>query len=284
METIVCPNCGANTTNYQNCEYCGSLLVRFENKHLPLDLTRYGHDAFTFNGLKEALRNNLEEQQKSNGQNHVHTFIRYGDTTLLEVMNPRATRNPVNLRIEGRNYHIDPFDINNINALSLTLCIRFCIPKAHNSLLGLFEESDIQAQECFLSMDIAPLFSVREDKLLSETNIVSGVVYSYFIDFGQDYEGAAKIISQYLLTQYNITEKDYSALSYHSEINTDTEIMQSNRTLQKKAKKKQLLVTVFGIMGLLVSIGMIVNGENIKGILGIVCSIILIFSSLQHKS
>ncbi len=29
VQTIVCPNCGANATNHHNCEYCGSLLVRF---------------------------------------------------------------------------------------------------------------------------------------------------------------------------------------------------------------------------------------------------------------
>lgn len=31
-QTITCPNCGANTTNHQNCEYCGSLLVQIANK------------------------------------------------------------------------------------------------------------------------------------------------------------------------------------------------------------------------------------------------------------
>ncbi len=268
METIVCPNCGANTTNYQNCEYCGSLLVRFENKHLPLDLTRYGHDAFTFNGLKEALRNNLEEQQKSNGQNHVHTFIRYGDTTLLEVMNPRATQNPVNFQIGGYDYHIDPFDINNINALSLTLCIRFY--KFSTRLGRSWDMSE--ERDRFLSMDIAPLFSVREDNLLTDANLVSGVVYSYFIDFGQDYEGAAKIISQYLLAQYNITGNDYSALSYHSEINTDAEIMQSNRTLQKKVQKEQSQLYWLLIISILGGIWMIMDGEQV--ILGILCIVL----------
>ena len=268
MESIVCPNCGANTTNYQNCEYCGSLLVRFENKHLPLDLTRYGHDAFTFNGLKEALRNNLEEQQKSNGQNHVHTFIRYGDTTLLEVMNPRATQNPVNFQIGGYDYHIDPFDINNINALSLTLCIRFY--KFSTRLGRSWDMSE--ERDRFLSMDIAPLFSVREDNLLTDANLVSGVVYSYFIDFGQDYEGAAKIISQYLLAQYNITGNDYSALSYHSEINTDAEIMQSNRTLQKKVQKEQSQLYWLLIISILGGIWMIMDGEQV--ILGILCIVL----------
>lgn len=28
IKTVVCPNCGANTTNLHNCEYCGSALVQ----------------------------------------------------------------------------------------------------------------------------------------------------------------------------------------------------------------------------------------------------------------
>ena len=28
IKTVVCPNCGANATNLQNCEYCNSILVR----------------------------------------------------------------------------------------------------------------------------------------------------------------------------------------------------------------------------------------------------------------
>lgn len=28
IKTVICPNCGANATNLQNCEYCGSILVQ----------------------------------------------------------------------------------------------------------------------------------------------------------------------------------------------------------------------------------------------------------------
>lgn len=28
IKTVICPNCGANATNLQNCEYCNSILVR----------------------------------------------------------------------------------------------------------------------------------------------------------------------------------------------------------------------------------------------------------------
>ena len=27
-KTIICPNCGAVSTNLENCEYCGSILVK----------------------------------------------------------------------------------------------------------------------------------------------------------------------------------------------------------------------------------------------------------------
>ena len=35
---LKCPNCGANATNHQNCEYCGSLLVRFVDKGISLQM------------------------------------------------------------------------------------------------------------------------------------------------------------------------------------------------------------------------------------------------------
>ena len=38
-----CPNCGASITNSLNCEYCGSLLIRFEAQNIPLNLVKYGN-------------------------------------------------------------------------------------------------------------------------------------------------------------------------------------------------------------------------------------------------
>ena len=32
IQAIVCPNCGANAHNHLNCEYCGSILVRFADE------------------------------------------------------------------------------------------------------------------------------------------------------------------------------------------------------------------------------------------------------------
>lgn len=41
MKAIVCPNCGANATNHENCEFCGSLLVRFEDLNIQYDEDNY---------------------------------------------------------------------------------------------------------------------------------------------------------------------------------------------------------------------------------------------------
>ena len=41
VQTIVCPNCGANASNHSNCEYCGSILVRFAGVEHQDDLAEF---------------------------------------------------------------------------------------------------------------------------------------------------------------------------------------------------------------------------------------------------
>ena len=65
LKTYVCPNCGANTTNAQNCEYCGSLLVRFVEKGIDLSHTSYLNNNAVFPGLVEELKRNLKLQSEN---------------------------------------------------------------------------------------------------------------------------------------------------------------------------------------------------------------------------
>ena len=65
LKSYVCPNCGANTTNTQNCEYCGSLLVRFVEKGIDLSHTSYLNNNAVFPGLVEELKRNLELQSEN---------------------------------------------------------------------------------------------------------------------------------------------------------------------------------------------------------------------------
>jgi len=55
LVSLICPNCGAATTNHKNCEYCNSLLVRFVDKEIEIDQSRYGKGAWTFPGLEDVL-------------------------------------------------------------------------------------------------------------------------------------------------------------------------------------------------------------------------------------
>lgn len=65
--TITCPNCGANTTNHQNCEYCGSVLVRFIDQKVEIDNDWYNKDAPVISGLIEKLQQNLQLQESTPG-------------------------------------------------------------------------------------------------------------------------------------------------------------------------------------------------------------------------
>ena len=66
IKTILCPNCGANTTNHQNCEYCGSMLVRcYEMMDIDEDsdeedikgvLKLFGKSAYTNKFLCERVK------------------------------------------------------------------------------------------------------------------------------------------------------------------------------------------------------------------------------------
>lgn len=54
-----CPNCGAAAKNHKNCEYCGSLLIRFVEKGIELP-QHYRNNNKVFSGLIDALKENLE--------------------------------------------------------------------------------------------------------------------------------------------------------------------------------------------------------------------------------
>ena len=65
LKSYTCPNCGANTTDARNCEFCGSLLVRFVEKGIDLSQTTYLDDTETFPGLINALKQNLQLQEST---------------------------------------------------------------------------------------------------------------------------------------------------------------------------------------------------------------------------
>ena len=177
-----CPNCGANATNHQNCEYCGSLLVRFVEKGIDLSKTSYMSDAEVFPGLTEHLRRNLR-MQKENPEEFVASDIFFklpdGDIKVHSV-----------LRTSLSNWTDDvPID-------------------SHGKTEGLVIDVDFRPanykdrgyEEKFKSLDCAQLFEHR-DVVWYPEHINNS---EYVIDFGEDAEGAARLISEILQKVYSI--------------------------------------------------------------------------------
>lgn len=75
MEAIVCPNCGANATNHENCEYCGSLLVRFVDQNIQYNEDNYNDPEIVETKLGDILDMHLTTA-KQPGIGGVCTHIR----------------------------------------------------------------------------------------------------------------------------------------------------------------------------------------------------------------
>lgn len=234
VQTIVCPNCGANATNHNNCEYCGSLLVRFIDKGIELDEQKYGHEAFRFEGLEEALTQNLEEQAKSNGRNHIHTFINLPSLGLqLDVTNPKAQTEVVLYEWRRKAFRIKPTFQSDSDEQSFVICIRFyeitdeswaADTTYSNGVAPSLNKHNANVHARFKGLPIYDLFSLKKDTLVDvETGWKVGIAYQYYLNFGRDVEGAASIITQYLLGSYEIANPQNMILTYKLSSLTDEE-------------------------------------------------------------
>lgn len=231
METtvITCPNCGANTTNHKNCEYCGSLFVRFQDLGMTYDSHKYEEQII---GLKEALKDNLAAQESTNGQNYVSTFIRneeLGD--IIQIMSPKVTHQMVyyNLDCDSGNVelHTQPTIQSTDSQPSLLLCFRFVeFPGSFtrfDSAAAAENEMNANLHQRFKTMAEFPLFKYVREDLYTTANLKNSINHSYYIDFGQDYEGAAAIVSQYIKHVYGIYDLRSLDMNYDLEIQTEEE-------------------------------------------------------------
>ena len=192
LKVLKCPNCGANTTNAQNCEYCGSLLVRFVDKGIDLSKTSYTNDSATLPGLTAELKRNLQLQEKNPGESVVTDLCTKkadtGDSEFIGVLR------------SGKCAWSDDQGMNisdSKNGLIVSLNFSTFIDnddwqKQYNKRV----EKQLQA---FKKLDSFPLFTSHicadEERYDRE----------YAIDFGNDAEGAARLISEILQKVYGWT-------------------------------------------------------------------------------
>jgi len=183
---LKCPNCGASATNHQNCEYCGSLLVRFVDKGINLSNTSYISDSEVFPGLIQHLQQNLKMQENTDESVATDIYRQLGKKEWYSsgaVMSILRTGNCI--WQDGQSIALGEGN------QGFCVTIRFDTYRNCNSS---YENSfNLQMSEKmtrFEKLDCFPLFTPHtsySNELLTN---------EYAIDFGKDVEGAARLISE----------------------------------------------------------------------------------------
>lgn len=197
---IKCPNCGASSTNHTNCEYCGSLLVRFVDKGIDLSTTSYLTNDKVYAGLIDALKQNLDRQELSDSA--VETGIFYKSSPTVKLSRKRhgvATvfRSGSTTWSDG-----DPIKLGDKNR---GLVIKFSFDKHAEDNDVSDERIERQHQE-FRALGSFPLFTPHTGIYMRPGSSSRFRSQEYAIDFGQDMEGAARLISEVLSKVYGIPE------------------------------------------------------------------------------
>ena len=197
---IKCPNCGASSTNHTNCEYCGSLLVRFVDKGIDLSTTSYLTNSKVYAGLIDALKQNLDRQELS--ESAVETGIFYKSSPTVKLSRKRhgvATvfRSGSTTWSDG-----DPIKLGDKNR-GLVIKFSFDIHAEENDVSD--KRIEKQHQE-FKVLGSFPLFTSHSGIYMRPGSSSRFRSQEYAIDFGQDVEGAARLISEVLSKVYGIPE------------------------------------------------------------------------------
>lgn len=209
LKTYVCPNCGASTTNTQNCEYCGSLLVRFAEKGIDISNTSYKSDAKILPGLVYELQTNLKIQEELKGE-PVETEIIWRDED--SKWKERGRWDSLKI-VSPNDLFQDYSQINTEEAVGLILVLE--IPLLQNELdapSNAINEKGKKIIEELKQLASYPLFKSHLSKGLVDSDLCEGLVddevkwniWEYFIDFGKDVKGAARLTSEILVKLYGV--------------------------------------------------------------------------------
>lgn len=194
VKTVVCPHCGANTTNTVNCDYCGSLFVRFADNGIDISNTSYLSDNIAFPELISEFKENLRLQKQTSELVLTRIII----TKLLA--GEKKWQN-IDVVKSGRLRWSDG-DVVEIGNLSGGVCIS----------LGFCDDSFARKYNI---IDQHRKFKQLASYSLFEHRTFSGVDEygpyindSYAIDFGKDAEGAAVLVSEILEKVYDVKPSD----------------------------------------------------------------------------
>lgn len=256
MDSIKCPCCGGLTTNYLNCDYCGSYLIRFIKRNLSYDEASLGNDTKIILGIQEELQANLDEQFDTRSQNHICSKTQANGYT-LEVKNPRSVGDSVKYNISGRNCYINPTNPFDENEISLVLVVRSLDFKKLLSENDSWKEKQLEERQKIDWLKHVGLYEIcaKCDDEIKSLSGIQGVCHSFYLNFGKDVAGATKALSSFV---YGISgPKGTSNLKFtrYSEPDIKYRYKQEELKEDKKMDKIKLyeMVLCFFVSGLIVA-------------------------------
>ena len=187
VKAIVCPNCGANVTNLKNCEFCGSILVRYVDKGVSIDEKIYGENATVIPGLEEELKKNLSLQEIRGENQLVITTVADSDDRGYQILESVKCN-------FGTSVPTSPFPKAETPSIALRVVFE---TRSTNPKEAAEEKRRLQA---FKQSNYFFMFTPQSH--------IKGVYY--YIDFGNDVENAVKVISAIVNEDINITTTNFS--------------------------------------------------------------------------
>jgi hypothetical protein len=173
MQKVQCPSCGAAATNLLNCEFCGSLFVRYQAYSINTDnLFNECNEfiGFSYAGIQYHLKENIENQKA--GKKYI-TEITASDHTP-----------PIFITIEGVG-----------DTPSLPISITWS------------SVEDLKIENKFHKLKESLLFKRDVTRIDTKEEL-----RTYSINFGEDYIGATHLISILLKDVYELP-KNYEDLN-----------------------------------------------------------------------
>ena len=226
VSAIVCPNCGANTTNHQNCDFCGSLLVRFVGTNVNLDQTSYLSNDSCLPGLIDALKENIRLQKE-----HPDCAV------ATDIVDPfDASGGVINYLccvLKSSNYVNGKGEIVFPDAKPLSISVAFSfIQYTYHDNPNVTNYNKVQREwlDTFTKLPCSQLFK-KEVKIGDDDDGYPRKCYVYSIDFGGDVEGAARLISEIAVKVYGC--EPHRALDYYTNWG---EAISENRELLARGK------------------------------------------------
>jgi hypothetical protein len=245
-KTSTCPNCGAAATNHSNCEFCGSLLVRFVEQNISVS-PDYASNVKVAPGLIDALDENIRLQKEKPGIPVVTDINRKVDakeayhkginTTIVSVFSDIYTS-------DGKPFFPEA-DFSNGKChlmIGLSFEVQPDFAAILNKLLGTKEH------EKFIQLDCLDLFERYQVKGEGDKRYFT--YYQYAIDFGEDVEGAARIISKVLREVYDVNK--FTELAFFTASNENIDELEKQRDkVSGKDKQNSYVKLIYWIAGII---------------------------------